>query len=246
MAPAHTRAIIASVKEQIQHDRAGSLRRGCRDPRSEAPAVHHAVPSHAPTTGIECPGKRFKTCDQGKTSALKLEAQVLTYLSLLQGPEELYEVMLEQSHRLAGTPPQATRAGLSAAEAERKRERLTNLWTRGLLPDDEYERALLKLQAAQAEPQVPAPGFRVNESLLRALLFDIPRLIREATVEERRAIVQEVFERVWVKDKALNALTPTADAYPLLASVATLGGSDGVSEGFRTPNPLIHSQVLCH
>lgn len=65
---------------------------------------------------------------------------------------------------------------------------------------------------------------------------------------ERRAVVSALFEKVWVQEKGIVALTPRADAGPILAGLARVryGCLYGVPDGFRTRNLLSHSQALCH
>jgi hypothetical protein len=66
----------------------------------------------------------------------------------------------------------------------------------------------------------------------------------EHSTAERRQIVSSVFDRIWVQDRALTALTARTEVYPLLQAVSRC--VYGVADGARTRNILIHSQVLCH
>ena len=101
------------------------------------------------------------------------------------------------------------------------------------------------LLAAARTPVVPAA---VNEARALTLLIDVPRLIHAATPNERQAVVEALFDKVWIQAKEIIAVTPRTDVGPLLAGLARVryGCLDGVPDGFRTRNLLIHSQALCH
>ncbi len=76
------------------------------------------------------------------------------------------------------------------------------------------------------------------------LLRQVPTLLDRSLPYERMALAKSLFERVWIKDRRIARLTPRADVGEVIASVVNVW--DGVPDGFRTHNPLIHSQVLCH
>jgi hypothetical protein len=114
-----------------------------------------------------------------------------------------------------------------------------------ILTRAEYERKRKALLATARTPVVPGA---INEARAFALLADMPALIDAATPNERQAVVDALFEKVWVQGKGIVAVTPRADVGPILAGLARVryGCLDGVPDGFRTRNLLSHSQALCH
>jgi hypothetical protein len=69
------------------------------------------------------------------------------------------------------------------------------------------------------------------------MLIDIPTLMAAATPSERRAVVGALFDKVWIQEKGIVAVTPRADVGPVLAGLAKLqhGCLDGVPDGHQCP-----------
>lgn len=193
-----------------------------------------------------CAASRDHTCTQGKASARRIEQTIVTYLEQLEATPSIAQRILDTAYRLAEQPLTAIEAPApSPRTLDAKRQKLTDLWSRGLLPDAEYEQALIRLQHPPAPTSTPpAPAVRINEALLQTLTQDIPRMIRAATPEERRAIVQDVFNRVWIGEKQVKALTPTRDVYPLLASVVSLRAEVGAMGWLMGLRPVVTPMAL--
>ncbi len=81
----------------------------------------------------------------------------------------------------------------------------------------EYTRDALRLQLQAAQPYQPNTFAR---DMAQTRLQDLPALLATATPQELRAVVRSFFDRIWVKNCQLNALTPRAEVYPLIASIA--------------------------
>jgi site-specific DNA recombinase len=120
-------------------------------------------------------------------------------------------------------------------------QQLKQAYNAGILTRSEYERKVRDTQKQKSQ----APGgvaFDAQQAL--ELLKDIPRLIERATPQERLALVKSLFDRIWVENRRIAKLTPRADVGPVIAALVRV--LNGVPDGARTRNILIHSQVLCH
>ena len=51
------------------------------------------------------------------------------------------------------------------------------------------------------------------------LLGDLPELLKEATTEERRAILVQLVDQVYLRHDALLAIRPTLRAWPVMRAV---------------------------
>ncbi len=188
-----------------------------------------------------CSGIPARLCQAPMVRASVLEDQLLSLIGSLRIPPALADEVVSEAERLISRTPRPEQ--VDAQQVQQKLKRLARVYADGLIDDAEYERERAALQALLVE----APSLalvRFEQARAAALLADLPTLLARATAQERRAVVGSLFERVWVQERRLNALTPRAEVYPLMASIARV--VIGVTDGARTRNPLIHSQVLCH
>jgi site-specific DNA recombinase len=100
-----------------------------------------------------------------------------------------------------------------------KLERLGEVYADGLISKEKYrqERTTLLAQLTEADQDTAPRGPRLD--LVIALAHDLPRLLRAATKDEARAIIAPVLSHVWVQNRAVAAITPTAAFEPLLVGV---------------------------
>jgi hypothetical protein len=119
--------------------------------------------------------------------------------------------------------------------------RLKAAYDDGILTRAEYEKKRREVQAAAGG--MGATPARFDEERAIALLQYLPRLLAVATPTERKAVVGAVFEKIWVDEKAVVALTPRVDMGPVLAGLAnTLYGClDGVPDGLYVPTVHLFS-----
>ena len=69
--------------------------------------------------------------------------------------------------------------------------------------------------------------------------------MREATPIERKQVLNLMFDRVWVAEKQLAAITPHS-VFAHLIDAMTASCVVGVADGTRTRNNLFHREALCH
>ena len=104
----------------------------------------------------------------------------------------------------------------------------------GLKTEREYERELAALRAQlDAATSDAVARFDVGRAI--ELVNDLPDLFASATAAERWAVLGSVIEKIWVADRELHAVTPRAEWYPLMASIARC--VRGVADGYQLPCP---------
>jgi hypothetical protein len=111
-----------------------------------------------------------------------------------------------------------------------------------LIVDPAKRRSFINSMESQNGQAPGGVAFEVQRAL--QLLTDVPRLLQAANASERLALVKSLFDQIWVEDRRIARLTPRADVGPVIAALVRV--LDGVPDGARTRNILIHSQVLCH
>lgn len=186
-----------------------------------------------------CSGISRRECTTKQTRAFTLEGEMAQLLSHLVVPETLHTAIIAEAQRL-GThdePPDAVRE----AAQDTFLAQLKQAYNAGILTRSEYERKIKDMDTKKGQPQ-GGGAFDVQQALHR--LADLPQLLEQATAAERLALVKSLFHQVWVEDGRIASLTPRTDMEPVLTALVRV--LDGVPDGARTHNFLIHSQALCH
>lgn len=195
---------------------------------------HQNSGRHYSVRYYRCCGINKRVCSAPMARAETLEDEVLAILGVLVIPAEQVPQVLAEARRLAGRPAAAPSKPQDEALA-RKLERLKAAYDDGILTRAEYEKKRREAQATAAAEGAKAGGF--DEERAVALLQDLPRLMAEATPAERKAVVGAVFEKIWLEQKVVVALTPRADFGPILVGLALTqyGCLDGVPDGLYVP-----------
>ncbi len=66
-------------------------------------------------------------------------------------------------------------------------------------------------------PPHTAPRFDAQRA--EQLLLNLPALLTQATPEEQRMHLRALFERVWLKNRTVYAVTRRPDMYPMLQAL---------------------------
>jgi hypothetical protein len=140
------------------------------------------------------------------------EAHVLASLTVLTLDQELLAQAAEELARVAAAdrPPVA----VDRAAIETKLKRVARLYEDGFKTEAEYirERDALRAQLAIEGAPVSTP----KRSSAVALLSDVPNLLGQATLEERRAVVEEVLDVIYLTPHQAMAVRPVESYAPLL------------------------------
>ena len=143
-------------------------------------------------------------------------------------PPILREAILTEVRRRLDHP--ATDQGAQRAGLERQLTRLKDLYQRGHSELAEYIEKRTRIE--QQIARIPAPSDRIlNVEKAITLLSDLPTLLDTATLTQRRALVRQIFDMVWIEKVAVTAIKPTA-TFALLVELAAQG-SLAISAGLE-------------
>ena len=142
------------------------------------------------------------------------EERVLKAVGRLSLPVEWREAAFEQVRKLleAEQPDQREHAVMEA-----KLKRLARLYQDGLIDDRAYERDRDTIRAQLSQEPAPLPFTDLRSVAM--LLGDLPGLLEEATLEERRAVLVQLVDQVYLRHDALLGIRPTLRAWPLMHAV---------------------------
>jgi site-specific DNA recombinase len=163
-------------------------------------------------------------CNAHWSPADAAEARVFRALGRLTLPPEWRAEALKRARQLMGVEQQA---GVDRVALEARIKRLGRLYEDGLKTEGEYERELASLRAQLAAAPVAAPFDDLGA--VAAVLGDLSGVFAEASVAERRAVLMQLVDQVYLKRDAVLALRPTLRAWPLM-QVAYERSSQSVTE----------------
>jgi hypothetical protein len=86
-----------------------------------------------------------------------------------------------------------------------------------LIDDSTYERDRDAIRTKLASATVSLPF--ADLGTVAALLNDLPELLKEATNEERRAVLVQLVDQVYLRHDAVLGIRPTLRAWPLMQAV---------------------------
>lgn len=163
-------------------------------------------------SGSRAAGVRHRDCRAPMALAEPIESRVLALLRSMCITPELRAILKEEAQAAIETH-QLDRPQNDHAQALRE---LKRLFLNDELSAAEYDSRRAALLVAQEEQAaVAGPDLQ----MLLGYLSDIPALLRAASRDEVRALVRPVLSHVWVQDRGVVAVTPTAVFEPLLVGV---------------------------
>jgi site-specific DNA recombinase len=189
-----------------------------------------------------CSGVSRRTCNTKMQRADIVEAEVLGILRGLVLPAEWQEQVLEKALEQARTTPQPV---VDQRFIQREMRRLRADYIEGKMDDAAYQDAYQKLEALREHPPEPIPVMDMKRAA--ELVAQFGRTIDEATPDEKRSIIRQMFSRVWVADKHIEAITPTALFHSMLEATRELQQEEGVhprGTNFRTTTVLNYQTTL--
>lgn len=178
---------------------------------------NHSGRNSSRTVRYRCSGpraageRRHRDCTAPMALAESIEQRVLALLSGMHITPEL-RAILEEEARAAVEASAAAHPQRDTTQALRE---LKRLFLNDELSAAEYEARRTALLSQEERP--PVSGTDLH--LLLAYLSDIPALLHAATREEARALVRPVLSHVWIRERDVAAVTPTAAFEALLVGI---------------------------
>jgi len=128
-------------------------------------------------------------------------------------------------HRQAEAPMRAGRLARHSRKVWYESISLKDMYQMGHIERSEYlqKRGQLERQIAH----LPAPSmltFNIERAV--TLLGDMSALLESASLAQRRAIIRQVLEMIWLQKFAVTAIKPAAN-FALLVELAATGYNDG-------------------
>jgi site-specific DNA recombinase len=148
-------------------------------------------------------------CNMRGVQAAPAEAHVLLSLMALTSNQALMAEVADELLRLATAEP-TKRPNQDVRKIEEQIRRLGRLYQAGLKSDAEFEAELRVLQAQLAAMQMPATSRTPAIDHALSLLNNLPAVLGRATDEERRILLQEVFDSIYLTPHQAMAVRPAA------------------------------------
>ena len=157
-------------------------------------------------------------CGASMARADAVEPIVLATLAALSLPGDWLADAAEELRRMV----RPVRSVPQAAPIDQRIKRLARLYQDGLKTDQEYETELAALRAQAGQPAAvePIDTAALLASALR-LLNDVPALLAEAPLRQRRAVVVQCIEQVYLKRRDVVLIRPVGILAPFLEAANT-------------------------
>jgi hypothetical protein len=168
-----------------------------------------------PGCAYRCSGRASGShCNARRSVAEISEERVLQAIGRLALPGEWRAAALEQARTYIASehPDQIDRAALEA-----KLKRLARLYQDGMIDDTAYERDRDAIRSKLTTASTSLPF--ADLCTVATGLGDFPALLNEATTEERRAVLVQLVDQVYLKHDAVLGIRPTLRAWPLMHAV---------------------------
>lgn len=154
---------------------------------------------------------RYHDCENHIASVDDVDRYALHLLKRLQLPADWQQQALAL---IAAT--QQARPAPDAAQIERDLRKLRQEFIDGQIGVDDFSAREMELKAAQQETPPIAP---VDLDRAAARLADFSALVTDATVDEQRALMSTIFQRIWLRSSVIEAWTPHAIYLPLFSTL---------------------------
>jgi site-specific DNA recombinase len=168
-----------------------------------------------PRCYYRCSGRSYGShCNARWCRTETIEAQVLQEIGKLTLPADWRDGALVRARKLM---EEQQPGYVDHAALEGKLKRLARLYQDGLIDDASYERDRDTIRAQLAAPAAMLPFDDMRA--VATLLGNLAELLKEATTEERRAILVQLIDQVYLKHDAVLGIRPTLRAWPLMQTV---------------------------
>lgn len=177
-------------------------------------------------------------CAAPMIQARRIEGLLLDVVRELRVPDRLRDQVLFELRRRQQAP-----IGSPSVDRERVQRQLDRLRAVFLSGDESVSHALYQAESARLKAllteEAPRSAARLDVEKALGLLNDLPALLDGAALAHRRALLQQLFARVWLEKEQVTAVEPSPLFMPLLAAVDNLyTTSTGLEPARRRRVPL--------
>ena len=162
--------------------------------------------------------ERGLMCNMSGVQAVAAEAHVLASLVVIASDQEMLQLAAAELTSLTGGEAQPQQAR-DSRKIEEQIRRLGRLYQLGLKTDAEFEGELRVLETQLSKAKSKGSDNQSDLQKAVAYLSDVPRLIAKATNEERRALLLELFDVVYLTPHQVMAVRPTTPYVGILKAL---------------------------
>lgn len=185
-----------------------------------------------------CSGQSRRECDVSMQRQEIVDAHGLELLESIVLPQHIIDKALIALQRRVASDQPAPKKQQSRADLEAALGRYAEVYAEGLITKEMYEARKANIITQLQELGTQAPPARLDIQRAVKLLSDMPALLRETSLNARRGIVQTIFEKVWLEDKNIRAIT-SRQAYTTLFDAIARICVVRVADGSLVPLPHI-------
>lgn len=165
-----------------------------------------------------CAGRDHRTCQVGFVRADRIEAQALDVARAIVLPSAWRAAVLSEAEKLMQPEP-APRTANDPDAIRRQLERLALVYADGDLTKEVYDRERSRLKTRLSEASAPTPVIGWSATHAAAMLDAFASLIDQATFEEQRALLRELFATLWIAPHEIVAQQPKAAVSWLIGGI---------------------------
>lgn len=187
-----------------------------------------------PTIYYRCSGNSRRTCQIAMQRADRIDVQAIEVLHGMTVPDRLVAVVLSRLQTRAAPP----KAGPDRAAIQAQMQRLTDMYIAGRIERSNYDQRYAYLhEQLSAAPAAPVIHIDIERAV--QFLSDLPALLAATSIPARRSVLQSIFDRLWLADHAIQAITPREAYATLIDAMAHACSVERVADGWQLPAPHI-------
>lgn len=161
-----------------------------------------------------CSGSSRRNCDTKQSNAARIDQQVLDLVCQIGLAVEYHQQAIDQ---LLSMVPEQPVQRIDPVKIQAKMDRLSVAWVQGNISDQAYQQQLAALKEQLTLPE-EQPQTMLDLVQARRMLASLPDVIQAATLPERRALINMMFESVDIGDKRIQGIQPKKMYAVLLAA----------------------------
>ena len=160
-----------------------------------------------------------EACDSRALHATRHEELVVTLLRAIALPPDIIEQVMDEAERITAAPAQPA-TSVDRGQLTRQLERLRAAYFSGddAISEQQYKSETARIKALLADtPTLPTRCLNTAKAL--AMLQTLGTVLDAGSAAERRAVVMQLFDQVWLERQTITAIRPSG-TYGALVQMA--------------------------